>query len=57
MDLRVTSLLLVLLALAEGTPERYYAPKVTKVPYPVKSHGESKSPADGFIVSRSISWR
>lgn len=41
MDLRVTNLLLVLLALAEATPERYYhVPKVSKTPYPVKSHGE-----------------
>ena len=42
MDLRVTSVLLVLLALAEATPDRYYhVPKVSKAPYPVKSHGES----------------
>lgn len=41
MDLRVASVLLVLLALAEATPERYYrVPKVAKNPYPVKSHGE-----------------
>ncbi|KAG7244190.1 hypothetical protein INR49_004263, partial [Caranx melampygus] len=40
MDLRVTSLVLVLLALAEATPDRYYhVPKVTKAHYPVKSHG------------------
>lgn len=46
MDLRVTSLLLVLLALAEATPERYYhhVPKVSKSPYPAKSHGESRVP-------------
>lgn len=37
MDLRVTGLLLVLLALTEATP--HY--KVSKSPYPVKSHGES----------------
>lgn len=44
MDLRVTSLLLVLLALAEATSDRYYhVPKVSKSPYPVKSHGESLS--------------
>lgn len=42
MDLRVASVLLVLLALAEATPDRYYrVPKVAKTPYPVKSHGES----------------
>lgn len=42
MDLRVTSLLLALLALAEATPERYYhVPKVSKNPYPIKSQGES----------------
>lgn len=38
MDLRVTSVLLVLLALAEATP---HYQKVSKTPYPVKSHGES----------------
>ncbi|CAG5950485.1 unnamed protein product [Menidia menidia] len=36
MDLRVTSVLLVLLALAQATP--HYSPKVAKTPYPVKSH-------------------
>lgn len=41
MDLRVTSLIFALLALAQATPDRHYASKVTKVPYPVKSHGES----------------
>lgn len=40
MDLRVTSVLLVLLALAEATPDRYYH-KVSKTPYPVKSHGKT----------------
>ncbi|KAI1897429.1 hypothetical protein AGOR_G00083200 [Albula goreensis] len=36
MDLRITSVLLLLLALAEGH-ERYFARKVTKQPYPVKA--------------------
>ncbi|KAF7646880.1 hypothetical protein LDENG_00181020 [Lucifuga dentata] len=46
MDLRVTSVLLVLLALAEGTPDRYYhVPKVSKSPYPVKSQGVKSQPA------------
>uniref|UniRef100_A0AAV2K678 Uncharacterized protein n=1 Tax=Knipowitschia caucasica TaxID=637954 RepID=A0AAV2K678_KNICA len=39
MDLRVASFLLVLLAVAEATPDRYYhVPKVAKAAYPVKSH-------------------
>lgn len=43
MDLRVTSVLLVLLALAEATSDRYYhVPKVNKSPYPVKGHNPVK---------------
>lgn len=48
MDLRVTSLIFALLALAQATPDRHYASKVTKVPYPVKSHGESTASAAVF---------
>lgn len=38
MDLRVTSILLLVVVLAEATPDRYY--HVKKQPYPTKSHSE-----------------
>ncbi len=38
MDLRVTSILLLLVVLAEATPDRYY--HVKKQAYPTKSHSE-----------------
>lgn len=41
MDLRVASIVLVFLALAGATGDRYYrAPKMTKGVYPVKGQGE-----------------
>ncbi|XDV42354.1 hypothetical protein PO909_011032, partial [Leuciscus waleckii] len=42
MDLRVTSILLLLVVLAEATPDRYY--HVKKQPYPTKSHTVAGEP-------------
>ena len=42
MDIRVTSVLLVLLAVVEATPERYYhVQKVAKHAYPTKTQSKS----------------
>ncbi|KAG9347433.1 hypothetical protein JZ751_005000, partial [Albula glossodonta] len=49
MDLRITSVLLLLLALAEGH-ERYFARKVTKQPYPVKA----QRPGPGSFTGHKV---
>lgn len=57
MDLRVTSVLLVLLALAEATREKYYhVPKMTKSAQPVKGQGETHTLFLTWVVYVKKKW-